>query len=59
MQFMIWRVGLNTWSWRLAAALFVVVLVLAFRVGIELYFPMAPIFEYAPDWFVQHIAIYL
>jgi hypothetical protein len=59
MQFMIWRVGLRTWAWRLAAALFVVGLVLVFRVGIQLWFPMAPVLERMPDWFVQNIAIYM
>lgn len=59
MQFMVWLAGLRGWPWRIASALFIVALVLAFRVGIQLWFPMAPVFEHGPDWFVQNIAIYL
>lgn len=59
MQVLIWRAGLRSRAWKLAALAFVFAVVLAFRVGIQLWFPMAPLFEYAPDWFIQNIAIYL
>jgi hypothetical protein len=59
LEFVVWRAGLRSWRWALAAFLFVVAIVLAFRVGIELWFPLAPIYEFAPDWFVTNIAIYL
>jgi hypothetical protein len=59
LQFVIWRAGLRTNMWRIVAALFVLALILAFRVGIGLWFPMAPIFELFPSWFVNKIAIYL
>lgn len=59
LEFVIWRAGLRSWRWALAAFLFVVGLVLAFRVGIGLWFPLAPIYELAPSWFVNTIAIYL
>lgn len=60
LQFVTWRAGLRGWPWRLKTLAFVVLIVLAFRVGIELWFPMAPLYEELfPDWFVQSIAIYL
>lgn len=60
LQFMVWRAGLRGWAWRLKAFAFVAIVVLAFRVGIDLWFPLAPIYErFFPDWFVQSIAIYL
>jgi hypothetical protein len=60
LQFVTWRAGLLGWPWRLKALAFVVFVVLAFRVGIELWFPLAPLYEALfPDWFVQSIAIYL
>jgi hypothetical protein len=59
LQFIIWRAGLRTRTWRIVAALFVAALILAFRVGIGLWFPMAPFFEMFPSWFVNNIAIYL
>ena len=60
LQFIVWRAGLRGLEWRLKALLFVVVLVVAFRIGIKLWFPMAPIYEaFFPDWFVQSVAIYL
>jgi hypothetical protein len=59
MQFVIWRAGLRSKYWRITAAVFVVALILAFRVGIGLWFPMAPFFDVFPDWFINNIAIYL
>jgi hypothetical protein len=60
LQFVVWRAGLRSWAWKLKAAAFVVIVVLAFRVGIDLWFPLAPLYErFFPDWFVQSIAIYL
>jgi hypothetical protein len=60
LQFVVWRAGLRGLEWRLKALLFVVILVVAFRIGIKLWFPMAPLYErFFPDWFVQSVAIYL
>lgn len=60
LQVVVWRAGLRGTAWRLKAALFVVLVVIVFRVGIGLWFPMAPIYEaFFPDWFVRTIAIYL
>lgn len=59
MQFMVWRSGLKGWQWQLKSAIFVVITVIAFRVVMQLWFPMPPILTHLPDWFVQNIAIYL
>jgi hypothetical protein len=59
LQFVVWRAGLRTLSWKLKAFGFVVAVILAFRVGIELWFPMAPIYQLMPSWFVNNIAVYL
>lgn len=60
LQVVVWMAGLRTRAWRATAALFVVGVVLVFRVGIDLWFPLAPLYEHLfPDWFVETIAIYL
>jgi small-conductance mechanosensitive channel len=60
LQFVTWRAGLSGWRWRLGCFAFVATVVAAFRVGIELWFPLAPIYEALfPEWFVQSVAIYL
>jgi hypothetical protein len=60
MQLVIARVGLRSWAWRLAAGLFVVAVIIVFRLGLGIYFPLAPIYEqFAPPWFIRTIAIYL
>lgn len=59
LQFVVWRAGLRTLSWKLKAFAYVVAVILAFRVGIELWFPMAPIYQWMPSWFVNNIAVYL
>lgn len=60
LQVVVWMAGLRGMSWRIKAALFVVSVVVVFRIGMDLWFPMAPIYEsFFPDWFVRSIAIYL
>ncbi|RCW22627.1 hypothetical protein DFR48_108149 [Ciceribacter lividus] len=60
LQVVVWMAGLRGTTWRLKAALFVVLVVIVFRVGMDLWFPMAPLYEtFFPDWFVRSIAIYL
>ena len=48
--FVTWRAGLRGRRWVLTACCVAVGLVLVFRVGIGLWFPLAPIFRYLPDW---------
>ena len=60
LQVVVWMAGLRGMAWRLKAAFFVVLVVIVFRVGMGLWFPMAPLYEsFFPDWFVRSIAIYL
>ena len=59
-QVVIWMAGLRSLAWKLKAAAFVVIVVLVFRVGMGLWFPMAPFYEtFFPNWFVRSLAIYL
>ena len=59
-QVVVWMAGLRGTAWRLKAALFVVAVVIVFRIGMGLWFPMAPLFTaFFPDWFVRSFAIYL
>lgn len=50
LQFMVWRTGLRDWLWAGVALLVTVALVLIFRVGIGIWFPLAPVFGLLPDW---------
>lgn len=50
LQFVVWRVGLRDWLWAGIPLLVTIGLVLIFRVGIGVWFPLAPIFRLAPDW---------
>ncbi|PTX50046.1 hypothetical protein IQ03_01593 [Gemmobacter caeni] len=60
MQVVIWMAGLRSTAWKLKAALFVVLVVLVFRVLMGVWFPMAPLYPaFFPDWFVRSVAIYL
>jgi hypothetical protein len=51
--------GLRSGFWRLTGLLFVIAVILVFRVGLGLWFPMAPLFALFPDWFVDRVAIHL
>jgi hypothetical protein len=59
LQWCIWRAGLRGAFWAIAAFLFTVVLVLAFRVGIGLWFPLAPIFKLMPAWIANTVGSFL
>lgn len=50
LQVMFWRAGLRGWKWIGIATLITVALVAIFRVGIGIWFPLAPIFRLLPDW---------
>ncbi len=58
-QVCLWRAGLRSLNWALANLGFTLVLVLGLRVGMDLWFPVAPLYEYFPDWFVETIGLYL
>lgn len=42
--------GLRGWRWRLTALAVTVVIVLAFRVGLGIWFPLPPVMQLFPDW---------
>lgn len=48
LQFVVWRSGLRTRKWAAVAFLVAVGIILIFRVGIDLWFPLAPIFKLFP-----------
>lgn len=50
LQFVVWRAGLRGSKWVLTAFLITVGIVVIFRLGIGLWFPLAPIFRLLPDW---------
>lgn len=50
LQFVVWRSGLRGWRWVLAAVLCAVAIIVVFRVGIGLWFPLAPLFRVMPAW---------
>lgn len=49
LQFVVWRAGLRGWRWAAIALLITVALVLIFRIGIGIWFPLAPVFDLLPD----------
>ena len=60
LQVVIWMAGLRSTAWKLKAAAFVILAVLVFRVVMDVWFPMAPLYEtFFPDWFVRSVAVYL
>ena len=60
LQVVVWMAGLRSTAWRIKAAAFAVLVVLVFRIGMGLWFPMAPLYTaFFPDWVVRSIAIYL
>lgn len=50
LQFTVWRSGLRGWKWMLTALLVALAIILVFRVGIGLWFPLAPLFRLMPAW---------
>lgn len=50
MQLVIWRAGLRGAKWVLTAILITLAIVIIFRLGIGLWFPLAPIFKLLPAW---------
>lgn len=50
LEFVIWRAGLRGTKWVLTGLFTTVAIVVIFRVGIGLWFPLAPLFKLLPDW---------
>jgi hypothetical protein len=50
LQFVVWRAGLRGRSWVLATVLVTIAIVVIFRLGIGLWFPLAPLFKLFPAW---------
>ncbi len=50
LQLVAWRAGLRGWKWVATAFLVTVGIVVIFRLGIGLWFPLAPIFRLMPAW---------
>ena len=50
LQSIVWRAGLRGTKWVLTAFLITVGIVVVFRLGIGLWFPLAPIFRLLPNW---------
>ena len=58
-QVCLWRAGLRSTNWALANFALTVILVLGLRVGMGLWFPMAPIFHLLPAWIGNSLGTYL
>jgi len=50
LQFVVWRAGLRGRRWIVATFLLTVTIVVIFRLGIGLWFPLAPLFKLFPAW---------
>jgi hypothetical protein len=50
LQLVVWRAGLRGWKWVMTAFLVTVAIVVIFRLGVGLWFPLAPIFRLMPAW---------
>ena len=50
LQFVVWRAGLRGRGWVLATLLVTIAIVVIFRLGIGLWFPLAPLFKLFPAW---------
>ncbi|MCA1493206.1 tripartite tricarboxylate transporter TctB family protein [Ensifer sp. NBAIM29] len=50
LQFVAWRSGLRGRKWVLATLVVAIGIVLIFRLGIDLWFPLAPVFKFLPAW---------
>ncbi|WP_126974743.1 tripartite tricarboxylate transporter TctB family protein [Frigidibacter oleivorans] len=57
--FVTWRAGLRGRKWVLTACCVTAGIVLVFRVGIGLWFPLAPVFELLPDWLGNTLGTFL
>lgn len=58
-QICLWMSGLRGWRWAGWNLAFAVATVLILRVMMGLWFPQAPILEYAPAWFANSVGPYL
>ena len=58
-QVCLWRAGLRSWRWAGWNLLFAVVVVVVLRVLMGLWFPQAPVLQYAPAWFANTVGPYL
>lgn len=50
LQFVVWRSGLRGRAWMLTALCVGVAIIVIFRLGIGLWFPLAPLFKLFPAW---------
>jgi hypothetical protein len=50
LQFVVWRSGLRGARWVVTALLVTVAIVVVFRLGIGLWFPLPPLFKLLPAW---------
>jgi NADH:ubiquinone oxidoreductase subunit 6 (subunit J) len=58
-QICLWKAGLRSWRWAAWNLVFAIGIVLILRVLMGLWFPQAPILDYAPAWFANSIGPYL
>jgi hypothetical protein len=50
LEFVAWRSGLRGRKWVLSTLTVAVGIIVIFRLGIDLWFPLAPIFKILPAW---------
>lgn len=50
LEFVVWRSGLRGWKWAVTAFLVTVGIVIIFRLGIGLWFPLSPLLKLFPAW---------
>jgi hypothetical protein len=50
LEFVVWRAGLRGRKWMLTAFAVAVAIILIFRLGIGLWFPLPPLFKLLPPW---------
>jgi hypothetical protein len=58
-QICLWMAGLRDRRWAVWNLGFTIIVVVMLRVVMGLWFPQAPIFEFAPSWFANSIGTYL
>jgi hypothetical protein len=59
MQMLYYLSGLRGWRWRWVALGIALGIILAFRVGLGIWFPLPGIAPYLPDWFSNKLGIFL
>ena len=59
LEFVVWRSGLRGWKWAIAAFLVTIGIVIVFRIGIGLWFPLSPLLKLFPAWVGNSLAGFL